>query len=491
MKTRSIFQKVEILIATLVAGFVIFMIATDRTFPHQQRLFEDNNVPYSFYTNYLQPWIVIVLICYLIFLFLTQYVEIKTKGFFKITLLICTYLLLAMVLSVCFTYTFAWRYGVDYYPTRRDVTVSFFSAGFAAAGLCYLFYLMYFGLKALAFSPLLKKKLREINSSRLVSIGLSVLAWLIIFIMLASNDAGPFAIILWSVVLPYALLVLYIHIYVLIPGLPVKKAWNGYYLSRIIPTILLVNFIATVFCMATINGSRAFVGVYFLLLAWTWVVVIPLSWWIYKNQKEKLGLKTALGSSEANLGFLRSQINPHFLFNALNTLYGTALQENAERTGEGIQKLGDMMRFMLHENIQDKILLVREVAYLNNYIDLQKLRTVNSPDIVIKVKIDEPVSALQISPMLLIPFVENAFKHGISLKEPSYITIGLHTQNNLLYFDVQNSIHLKAEGDPEKLKSGIGLQNVKERLLLEYPERHELVIRQTAKDFFVHLTINL
>ncbi|MGJ7032788.1 sensor histidine kinase [Niabella hirudinis] len=492
MKARNIFQKIEILIATLVAGLFIFMIATDRTVPHLQERFEENGIPYSFYTNYLQPWIAVVLICYMVFLFLTQYVETKARGFFKITLLICTYLLLAAALSVCFTYIFAWRYGVDYYPTRRDVTVSFFSQGFAVAAVSYMFYLVYFGLKALLFSPLLKKKLQEINGSRLLFIGLSVLAWLVIFIMLASNDGSPFAVVLWSIVLPYALLVLYIHIYVLIPGLPVKKAWTGYYLSRIIPIILLINFIATVFCKATANGGgMPFPGVYVLLLLWTGLVVIPLAWWIYKNQKEKLGLKTALGSSEANLGFLRSQINPHFLFNALNTLYGTALQENAERTGEGIQKLGDMMRFMLHENMQDKILLVREVAYLNNYIDLQKLRTVYSPDIVIKVKIDEPASALQISPMLLIPFVENAFKHGISLKEPSYITIGLHTQNNILYFDVQNSIHLKPDGDPEKLKSGIGLQNVKERLLLEYPERHELVIRQTAKDFFVHLTINL
>ncbi|HEX7754021.1 MAG TPA: histidine kinase, partial [Niabella sp.] len=114
-----------------------------------------------------------------------------------------------------------------------------------------------------------------------------------------------------------------------------------------------------------------------------------------------------------------------------------------------------------------------------------------TPGIQILVRIEEPAAALLITPMLLIPFIENAFKHGVSLREPSYISIALHTQNNILYFDVQNSIHLKPDGDPEKFKSGIGLPNVKERLQLEYPERHELVIRQTAKDFFVHLTINL
>lgn len=491
MKSRSIFQKVEILVATLVAGLFIFIIATNRGYSYERHQFTENNIPYSYYTNYLQPLIAIVLISYLVFLFLTQYVETRTKGFFKVTLFICTYLLLAVVLSVCFTYLFAWEYGTDYYQTQRDITASLFVQGFAAAALGFLFYLIYYGLKALCFSSLLQKKLKDSNRSRILFIGLSLLAWFIILVMLASNNAAPFAVILWAVVLPYALLVLYIHIYVLIPGMPEKSPRSGYYLSRIIPVVLLVNFIATVFCKSAFNGGAPFLGIYVLLLLWTGVVVIPLAWWIYKNQKEKLGLKTALGSSEANLSFLRSQINPHFLFNALNTLYGTALQEHADRTGEGIQKLGDMMRFMLHENVQDKILLVREVEYLNNYIDLQKLRTVNSPDILIQVKIDEPASGLQISPMLLIPFVENAFKHGISLKEHSYITIALHTQDNILYFDVQNSIHLKPDGDPEKLKSGIGLPNVKERLQLEYPDRHELVIRQTAKDFFVHLTINL
>ncbi|RYE51133.1 MAG: histidine kinase, partial [Sphingobacteriales bacterium] len=206
---------------------------------------------------------------------------------------------------------------------------------------------------------------------------------------------------------------------------------------------------------------------------------------------EIASLKTELGKSDANLNFLKSQINPHFLFNALNTLYGTALQEHAERTGEGIQKLGDMMRFMLQENMEDKILLSRDVDYLINYIDLQKLRTSISSQVSIEIQIEEQLNNLQITPMLLIPFVENAFKHGISLQNPSHIKITLQTSEHILYFDVHNSIHLKQENDPEKLKSGIGLQNVKQRLALIYPDQHELIIRQNAKEFFVHLTLHL
>ncbi len=93
--------------------------------------------------------------------------------------------------------------------------------------------------------------------------------------------------------------------------------------------------------------------------------------------------------------------------------------------------------------------------------------------------------------MLLIPFVENAFKHGISFREPSIIKISFETKDNKLFFDVTNSKHAMLENDPEKDKSGIGLNNVKQRLELLYPGEHELVIRETANDFFVYLTIHL
>ncbi len=202
-------------------------------------------------------------------------------------------------------------------------------------------------------------------------------------------------------------------------------------------------------------------------------------------------LQKELGQSTAKLDFLRSQINPHFLFNALNTLYGTAIQENAERTGEGIQQLGDMMRFMLYENMQKKISLEREIEYLENYIHLQRLRTDINPNIVIQAQIQQQFDYAQISPMLLIPFVENAFKHGISFREPSHIKIALERKGNTLYFDVYNSRHSKTENDPEKDISGIGLNNVKQRLQLLYPGKHELLIRENSKEFFVHLNVVL
>ena len=150
-----------------------------------------------------------------------------------------------------------------------------------------------------------------------------------------------------------------------------------------------------------------------------------------------------------------------------------------------------MMRFMLRENLQEKISLSREIDYLENYIALQKLRTDSNPAVHIQTSIDSRETIFQIAPMLLIPFVENAFKHGISFREPSHIKVTLEIKDRTLYFDVYNSKHQRQHNDPEKDKSGIGLENVKQRLKLLYANRHELIIRDTTSEFFIHLTIQL
>jgi LytS/YehU family sensor histidine kinase len=216
---------------------------------------------------------------------------------------------------------------------------------------------------------------------------------------------------------------------------------------------------------------------------------------LFQQRRDKIlqlrGVEKELVKSTANLQFLRSQINPHFLFNSLNTLYGTALLENSDRTAEGIQMLGDMMRFMLHENNQDFISLNREIEYLQNYIALQKLRTQSSPNIHIEDSIRETACSHQIAPMLLIPFIENAFKHGISLQEKSWIYIRLSCDQQGIQFEVRNSRHPRKEITPEQAKSGIGLANVTERLLLLYPGRHTLSIGGDASEFDVQLSLQL
>lgn len=268
-----------------------------------------------------------------------------------------------------------------------------------------------------------------------------------------------------------------------------KKLANFSYLFL----ILAIGFFFFVVAMENHNVGILVLGLAVLIAVAG--LIIPFSNLFFKKYDHLLGqihsLSYRVDEGSAKLSLLRMQINPHFLFNILNTLYGTALQEKAERTSEGIQKLGDMMRFMLHENSLDQIAVSKEKEYLINYVDLQVLRIKSQPNIEIDFRHNDENCAGEIAPMLLIPFVENAFKHGISFQKKSWVKISLRCSDGIVHLDVNNSIHRSDEQDPESKASGIGLDNVKQRLQLQYPGKHELVIRENEVEYFVHLTINL
>jgi hypothetical protein len=272
-----------------------------------------------------------------------------------------------------------------------------------------------------------------------------------------------------------------------------KALLKGSSLRRLVLSTLLWSIPFSILFVISIDEPKVFLP--FLFTAWLiqLFLIAPISWFIYRWRKDSIlrfqGLEIALDKSEADLHFLRSQINPHFLFNSLNTLYGTALQENAFRAAEGIQKLGDMMRFMLHENHQEKIPMYKEIEYLKNYIDLQKLRTQSSPDITITADIDGGSCDHMIAPMLLIPFVENAFKHGISLKDRSWVDIRLSCDAKGILFEVKNSVHIRKDTDPEQDRSGVGMKNVVNRLRLIYPGKHEFFVNGNDREFFIQLLI--
>jgi hypothetical protein len=324
---------------------------------------------------------------------------------------------------------------------------------------------------------------------------LAFILWTVSMFFIAALTEDRYLIAGWAVFPPSLILYYWYSFYYLIPkALKRKKPFRYYLLSAFV--IMFVAFLpVSLFALALSGDSRFAFPAGVMNSLFQVMASTPFLWLWYmrrlKGSEELQSLREQLGQSTASIDFLRSQINPHFLFNALNTIYGTAIQEKAERTSEGVQRLGDMMRFMLQENMQEQIALVREIEYLNNYISLQRLRTDAQPGIVINVDIEDAVHTAQIAPMLLIPFVENAFKHGISLRDRSYIKIGLELRGDLLNFDVHNSRHERPDGDPERHKSGIGLSNVRQRLELIYPGRHELIIRETGKEFFVHLTIQL
>ncbi len=204
-----------------------------------------------------------------------------------------------------------------------------------------------------------------------------------------------------------------------------------------------------------------------------------------KKERKEIVLKAINLKNELKL--LRSQINPHFLFNALNNLYAI-VQLNPEKSGEFILKLSEMLRYITYDCQHEKVAITKEIAYLKNYIYFQKWRDTEFKNI--HLGIDSNVLQMQIEPMLLIPFVENAFKHSYSENRARWISISLKKENNHLHFEIENNCsELDTKEKIEDEYSGIGIDNIKKRLALLYPNQHELSIEQKKESFLVKLII--
>lgn len=184
------------------------------------------------------------------------------------------------------------------------------------------------------------------------------------------------------------------------------------------------------------------------------------------------------------LSFLHMQINPHFLFNSLNTIYGLSLKKS-DNAPKAVLKLSQLLRYMIEENGQDKVPLEQEVTYLNNYIDMQKMRSASS--LSVNFTVEGSTALAMIAPMLLLPFVENAFKYGISNSGPSPIDIHLSVDHESIIFMVAN----KKFDYLERHSSGIGIPNVQRRLELLYPGSYELDIKDHSDTYSLSLKILL
>ena len=194
--------------------------------------------------------------------------------------------------------------------------------------------------------------------------------------------------------------------------------------------------------------------------------------------------------TQTELGLLKAQINPHFLFNTLNNLFSMARKYRDEKTAQGISKLAHIMRYMIYDTDVNKIALSKEMDQIKNLIELQKLRFSTDDDINININVEGEIENVKIAPMILIPFVENAFKYSISLQNPTVIEINLKIADENLFFNVKNTINRQKQGKDEN-SSGIGLANIRRRLKLLYPDSHELNIAEDENLFFVSLTIDL
>ena len=209
--------------------------------------------------------------------------------------------------------------------------------------------------------------------------------------------------------------------------------------------------------------------------------------WKLADEKRK---EAELGRTEAELQNLKNQISPHFLLNTLNNIYAlTAI--DSEKAQEAILSLSRMLRYLLYENQNGTVALSKETDFLRTYIRLMQLRVAKDVDIRYDISIPQNEN-LQVTPLIFISLLENAFKHGISASSPCFIHIRLsvNSEKGLLTFSVSNSHHPKSSSD--KTGSGIGLQQVRSRLLLSYPERHtwEYGVSQDGRQYVSTIKIN-
>lgn len=215
-----------------------------------------------------------------------------------------------------------------------------------------------------------------------------------------------------------------------------------------------------------------------------YISVVLLS--ILLRIREQL-FETEKSKNKAELNSLKNQINPHFLFNTLNSIYALAVRDGSEITADSILKLSGMMRYVVTETESNYVSLEKELVYIKNYIDLQRLRIDHR--VQLKVEIEGDPIGKKIVPLILIPFVENAFKHGVNPEKHSQIDIFITILDNKLNLKVSN---LKTQNQLAHYeKSGHGTENVKSRLSLLYPENYQLNIFENEEVYQVDLTLNL
>jgi len=277
----------------------------------------------------------------------------------------------------------------------------------------------------------------------------------------------------------------YVNSEILIPKILQKKGIWAYLLSAI-------GLVLGVFLFHTLIKELFFPGQYVPRTGFTFQLLfflaISASYRIMSDnlKKEQQQKEQETEKLKSELSFLRSQISPHFMFNVLNSIVSLS-RRKPERVEPVVVKLSDLMRYMLYESDDAKVTLERESQYLRAYIELQQLRF--GDDIQINFNADYLNGNKTIEPMLLIPFVENAFKHGVGMIINPTIDIDLHTTNNKIIFEVKNKVNRQYKEEKDGA-SGIGLANVKRRLELLYPDNHQLTIKDEDQFYGIYLEIS-
>jgi len=225
-----------------------------------------------------------------------------------------------------------------------------------------------------------------------------------------------------------------------------------------------------------------FVSLY-LIVSFFGMFIFIRSW--YSQQKIVQELKQQQIAAELEL--LKSQIQPHFIFNMLNNIYSSAFKKSPE-TAQQILKLSNFIEYSLYDSKKDKVLLEEELDYIRNYVELQKIRVGEKLDVAINIFDD--INGILIPPMLLLPIIENCFKHGVNKSiNPSWIRIDISTTDREITFKIENSIEKESQNAVSQ-NGGLGLANVRRRLELMYPNGHDIKIFQEENSFLLVLKLS-
>jgi sensor histidine kinase YesM len=310
----------------------------------------------------------------------------------------------------------------------------------------------------------------------------------------------------FSFYLVFQVLAVYFNLYFLIPKFLKRGKYFSYVLLLLVTIICTANLIVSGYFFGAWAAGHTFRELYGIDANWyslfeggalpstaasmTLAMSIKLaSDWVTSQRRQQQLEKEKL---ETELKFLRAQFNPHFLFNTINSIF-VLINKNPSMASDALAKFSDLLRYQLYECNENEIPVRQELSYMQSFIELERLRH-NAPNFEVRIDIDNDHEAnLIIAPFVLIPFVENAFKHVSRSKErTNYIDIDLTFKKKRLSFTVVNSAQEQSERSREVVQhEGIGLKNVRRRLELIYPGQYELTVEQTTERFNISLIIDL
>ncbi len=333
-------------------------------------------------------------------------------------------------------------------------------------------------------------------TKRVVYHGLLWLLLLVILLMIDSGDLGfGFTLVIEIVNVLFFAVVVYINLLILIPRYLNDKKFLLYCVMLIMGVVLVtpIKLFVLYFLYAPFprlqenlltNQHLFFISTF--IIAGSSTIFKIISDWI-RYQRDRRDLQTQTMQSE--LKFLKSQINPHFLFNTLNNLYALTLKKS-DKAPEIVIKLSEMMRYMLYECNERRVLLSKEISYIRNYLDLERLRQGKNVEIDFVVK--GYVTDQKVAPLMFIPFLENSFKHGLNNQiSHGFVTIEMEVGERQVQFMIENSKPERLPVMEHRRSGGIGLVNVRRRLNLLYPDHYTLQIMDNPNTYAVELAIDL